>query len=124
MTELPFKTCKKCGGFFHSSDEEKLCETCQKLKFEGELKQLGGTKKHSKTKAELVSEIKYWNNIRDNKWDYTKEQRLHAEDKSFEAYEKLLHLVDGDSRLVATLLGEGNWFKKNKVKNPEDSEFL
>jgi hypothetical protein len=55
-------------------------------------------------KKELVERILRLRKVKED-YSRSKRERIEAENLSFEAYEKLLALCDGDSDLVARLLG-------------------
>jgi len=112
------QTCKKCNNPFITSRDSNLCEKCEKQQFVKGLKEL--KEKKSLSEMELIEGIHRLNAIKNDHWDFTKEQRLEAEDKSFELFEKLLRLCDGDHMLMNTLLGNKDWFRKRYVKGKED----
>jgi len=65
-------------------------------------------------KAELVKAVHYFD-WKKRDYQFSQAERLEAEDKSFDAYEKLLSLCDGDTDLVQRLLhgiSKVEWDKK------------
>jgi arginyl-tRNA--protein-N-Asp/Glu arginylyltransferase len=84
-------------------DREEQLETFRKLL--GETPKKRSLPEMSKDKKELVERIL---NLRIVKEDFTrsKRERINAENESFEAYERLLALCDGDVDLLKRLLGE------------------
>jgi hypothetical protein len=54
-------------------------------------------------KAELIRAVRYFN-WKKRDYQFSQAERLEAEDRSFDAYEKLLSLCDGDTDLVQRLL--------------------
>lgn len=93
-------------------DKEEQVETYRKLLGENRKRRLP---EMSEDKKELAESIL---NLRIVKNDYTlsKATRIKAENLSFEYYEKLLTLCDGDSDLVCRLLGDR---KPHRVKDTD-----
>jgi hypothetical protein len=83
-------------------DKEEQLETYAKLLGETKRKRLPEMAKDRKDLAERILDLRIV------KADYTrsKRERIEAENESFECYERLLALCDGDSDLVKRLLGE------------------
>jgi hypothetical protein len=67
--------------------------------------------------SELVIKITLLNRIKENE-EYDHKLRLRAEDESFECYEQLLQICDGDRELVSRLLGQKEWFEEKKKQFP------
>ena len=67
--------------------------------------------------TKLIADLKLATEIKNNRYRYKKETRLHFDEMSFKLYEKLLSLAGGDRRLVSRWLGksEREWFEKNYV---------
>lgn len=66
-------------------------------------------------KRELVAVIQMADQMKYS-GDFNRNDRLKAEDYSFNAYEELLGLCDGDTDLVARLLGQSRWHNQNKKR--------
>ena len=84
-------------------DKEQQLEAYAKML--GEAPKRRNLPEMSKDRKELVEKIL---NLRIVKEDFTrsKRERINAENESFEAYEQLLALCDGDVDLLKRLLGE------------------
>jgi len=82
-------------------DKEEQLETFHKLLGETKRKPLPEV---SADKKELVERILRLRKVKED-YSRSKRERINAENESFEAYEQLLKLCDGDSDLVARVLG-------------------
>jgi hypothetical protein len=84
-------------------DKEQQLEAYAKML--GEAPKRRNLPEMSKDKKELVERILHYRNLK-NDFTLSKARRIEIENLSFECYERILALCDGDTDLVCRLLGE------------------